>query len=206
MKPACESLKITLPPGKIFVLASASPRRSRLLKKILADFHVAAAGIDEEEILSRHTGSTPEAAARHLAEAKASRIATGYDNALILGSDTLVVTAGGILGKPVDAADARRILQILSGSTHRIITGLCLIDTGSGKSLLQSEATSITMMAMSAEQISDYVKSGEPFGKAGAYAIQENGDQFVTHIDGNFDNIVGLPTRLTAAMIREIIS
>ena len=120
-----------------------------------------------------------------------------------LGADTVVVSARGeLLGKPEDASDARRILRSLSATTHRVITGVAVVIGETER--VSSETTRVTMGRMSAAEIDAYIASGECFGKAGAYAIQETGDRFVTHIDGSWSNVVGLPLALTTRLLAEV--
>ena len=181
----------------MLVLASASPRRRALLAEIGVDFVVDAAAIDE----SLPPGRAPAAAAAELARRKARAVAERRrDGRPVLAADTLVVSADGeVLGKPVDAADARRMLRRLSGTTQSVITGVCLLVLGT--EYVDSVATRVTMRALSEDEIEDYVQSGEPFGKAGAYAIQETGDRFVTAVEGSHSNVVGLPVERVTELL-----
>jgi septum formation protein len=147
-------------------------------------------------------GVAPESAARAIAERKARAVADATDDG-VLAADTIVVAASGeILGKPRDADDARRMLGALSGTTHRVITGVCLA-THRGVRLAGASATTrVTMRALVPAEIDEYVASGESFDKAGAYAIQESGDRFVTGVDGSWTNVVGLPLETVELMFR----
>jgi len=125
---------------------------------------------------------------------------------IVIAADTIVVARGELLGKPADAADARRMLATLAGTTHEVITGVALGARPSGHECIGSSVTRVTMRALEPREIDDYVASGEPFGKAGAYAIQESADRFVTHLDGDFDNVVGFPSRLFLELRRTLAS
>lgn len=187
-------------PGKRLVLASSSPRRRALLAEAGYHFDVFAADVDE----SLTAGLTPEAAAVEVARRKAVAVAANVNSAVILAADTIVVTAsGGVVGKPVDEADARRMLRDLSNSTHRVVTGVYVIDTESGRAAGRAVSTKVVFGAMTDAQIDAYVVSGEAMGKAGAYAIQETGDRFVEKTEGSFTNIVGLPMEAVEEMLKE---
>jgi septum formation protein len=166
----------------MLVLASASPRRRDLLRDIGLVFRVEAVAVDE----TPPAGLAPRAVAEALAERKAEAVSA--ESGPVLAADTLVVAQDGeILGKPVDAADAARILRKLSGTTHAVVTGVCL-RTADGRRTA-SAVTRVTMRALS-------------FGKAGAYAIQEHGDRFVERVDGSWTNVVGLPVEVVADLLR----
>lgn len=178
-------------------LASASPRRRDILAHHGYAFEVRAADVDE----SPPAGEPPERVAELLALRKAQAIRDDVTGGTVIGADTLVVGDGDVLlGKPVDAADARRILGRLSGTTHRVITGVALI-AADGRTAVGHEVTHVTMRPMSADEIDAYVASGESFDKAGAYAIQEHGDAFVTRLDGDYENVVGFPAARFATLL-----
>lgn len=179
------------------ILASASPRRNELLKKLYREFTVFPADI--EEILPEDIG--PEFAPLFLAAEKAEAVADRFPKDLIIASDTIVVCDGEIFGKPKDSADAKRMIQKLSGNTHKVITGCC-IRIGDAQTTF-SEESLVTFYELKENEINSYVESGEPMGKAGAYAIQQTGGLFVQRIEGDFYNIVGLPI---ARLKREIES
>ena len=172
------------------VLASASPRRAELLARMGVAFEIVPAHVDE----SSPPGADPAAEAVRLAEAKAAEVAARVPPGIVIGADTLCALEGEILGKPRDRAHAREMLRRLSGTRHHVITGLCVIDSTTGRRAAEAVATAVTMRPMTDEQIRDYVASGEADGKAGAYAIQETADRYVARIEGSFDNVVGLPT------------
>jgi septum formation protein len=181
----------------MLVLASASERRRELLARLGVQFEVVTSGADE----SAPPGTAPDEVARVIARRKAMSVAPTRDEP-VLAADTIVVSADGeILGKPADAADARRILAKLSGTTHCVVTGVCLA-TGRGARLAtESCSTSVTMRPLGDDEIAAYVATGECFDKAGAYAIQETADRFVTRVDGSFTNVVGLPLELVSRML-----
>lgn len=183
----------------MLVLASASPRRRELLGELGIEFRVQAADVDE----TPPPRATPEAAAREIARRKALAVFASASGATVLAADTIVVAADGeFLGKPADAADARRMLGKLSATTHRVVTGVCLARAGAAPRE-ESDTTTVTMRALAPAEIEAYVASGECDDKAGAYAIQETGDRFVTRVEGSWTNVVGLPMELVERMLRD---
>ena len=175
------------------LLASASPRRAELLRAAGFDFEVRAADVDE----SRRPGETPDAYVRRVAESKVQAITRGAPDAAILGADTAVVIDGSVLGKPAGAFDAARMLRLLSGRTHEVLTGVCLSTAPAGAGRLTRVARTLVEFApLSQREIDWYVGSGEPIDKAGAYAIQGLASRFVTRIEGSHSNVVGLPVAL----------
>lgn len=184
--------------SRALVLASASPRRQSLLAEAGYRFEVVPADVDE----SLPAGLTPADAAVAIALRKAEAVARLRPGEVVLGADTIVVAPGPkILGKPADEADARKMLRELSGSTHVVITGVGIIDAGSGRRVSLAVATTVVFGRMTDAEIDAYVASGEALGKAGAYAIQETGDRFVKAVDGSFTNIVGLPMEAVSEML-----
>jgi septum formation protein len=183
-----------------WILASASPRRGELLKKLGHPFRVVVPEVDE----SFEAGASPTAVAQTLAYRKARAVAGSLARGMVIGADTVVSLGGAILGKPRDRAEAIAILSRLSGTTHAVITGVCVMDAATGRSLTASETTRVTMRKMSPEEIAAYVHSGEADGKAGAYAIQETGDRYVEKLEGDLDNVVGLPLRLVETLRRRM--
>lgn len=182
---------------KQLILASSSPRRKQLLTDAGYEFAIVEPADDEDA----PDGLSPEEHAKLLAARKAKSVAEGLADGLVLGSDTVVTYEGEILGKPVDARHAVEILSRLSGTRHAVITAVCLTDAATGVEMCDAETTAIQMRDVPLEAIEAYVATGECFGKAGAYAIQENGDAFIERIDGSFSNVVGLPLELLAAML-----
>ena len=179
------------------ILASSSPRRRQLLAQAGYGFRVVAPG-DEEDAPD---GLSPAEHAKRLARRKARSVADGLDSGTVLGADTVVALGGEIIGKPDDARHAVEILSKLSGTTHECITAVCLIDAATGEEACDAAATAIRMRAAPRGEIEAYVATGECFGKAGAYAIQETADAFIEEIDGSFSNVVGLPMELLGSML-----
>ncbi|MBI2082035.1 MAG: septum formation protein Maf [Deltaproteobacteria bacterium] len=172
-------------------LASTSPRRKNLLARLGIPFEVV-----PPTFLEHETTLTPSEETLLFAEEKARSIASPPPNALILGCDTLIACDGQKLGKPEDAADAKRILKILSGKTHEVHTALFLLDTQNGSSKRHLETTRVTFRRLSDPEIATYVATGEPFGKAGAYAIQGRARGFITKIEGDEESVIGLPLKI----------
>jgi septum formation protein len=171
------------------ILASESPRRRELLA--IAGFQFSVRALPIEEV--RMPGATPIQYARRLALEKAVA-AVPRPGEIVLGADTVVVVEDRILEKPADAADARAMLRLLSGREHAVITGICLVhDDGS---VSDHAATAVRFAAMSEAEIEEYAASGEPMGKAGAYAIQGLASKFVERIEGCYFNVMGLPVSL----------
>jgi septum formation protein len=192
--------------GERLVLASASPRRAAILRAVGWPFDKSPADIDE----TRHPNEEPVAYVERLALQKAqataqrlSSTASSSERCLILGADTVVVVERELLGKPIDEADARRMLKLLSGRWHEVITGLALLRAGLREqdSQVAHERTLVRFASLTAREIDWYVASGEPMDKAGAYAIQGRAARFVEEIQGDYLNIVGLPVRLLYKMM-----
>jgi nucleoside triphosphate pyrophosphatase len=169
------------------VLASASPRRAELLKSAGFQFSVITAAIDE----SARPGESPEEYVRRLAREKALMASAGAPGVTILAADTTVVVDRELLGKPSDLRDARRMLRLLQGRRHHVYTGVAVWRLGALREAV--EVTAVDFAPMTAEEIDWYVASGEPLGKAGAYAIQGLASRFVSRIEGSYSNVVGLP-------------
>jgi len=181
------------------ILASASPRRRELLTQAGFSFTVKAADIDESVL----PGEDPEAYVTRLAREKARTIFDAVDDAeaVVLGADTTVVLDGEILGKPVDKADAVRMLRGLSGRTHRVITGVAVV-TGRGAEVA-AEVTEVWFSEISDREIAEYVETGEPMDKAGAYGIQGRAGKWIPRIEGCYFNVMGLPLARVSAMLEE---
>jgi len=173
------------------VLASGSPRRAEILERAGWPHEIIVAGIDET-LLPKEDAA---AYVQRLARSKAEKVASGLDHGLVLGADTTVVVADQILGQPVDAADARRMLELLNAKWHEVLTGVALVRVG-GETRGGYETTRVRFAEMSDEEIDWYISSGEPFGKAGAYGIQGKASLFIEEIEGDYFNIMGLPIRL----------
>lgn len=208
----------------MLVLASASPRRQELLRSAGISFTVQPADIDETPL----AGELPEDCAERLARDKALTVWRTRPHEVVLGADTIVVADNELLAKPLDADDAARMLRLLAGREHLVITGVCLVRTaasgrlpvGSGTETYQGsqythnspsdpciitahETTVVTMSKVSEAEIRDYVATGEPMDKAGAYAIQGIASRWIPRIEGDYSNVVGLPVALVYKMLRD---
>jgi septum formation protein len=183
------------------ILASSSPRRQELLRQAGYCFQVRAGRVAEDAV---DAGGPVAPYVESLAYLKAMAAvdAHGLDAGLVLGADTAVELQGAVIGKPADAADARRILGRLAGSTHHVVTGLALVDVAACRRHLAHETTAVRMKPMSDAEIAAYVASGEALGKAGAYALQETGDRYVEAIEGSYTYVVGLPMELLERMLK----
>lgn len=184
------------------ILASNSPRRQQLLRNAGFEFEVRPSKLQE----IRYPGETPDNFARRAAREKALDVAASSPpDSLVLGADTVVVIDGEILGKPAGPEDASRMLRMLSGSTHRVVTGVCLIRARDRVEALEHETTLVTFRPLGEREILDYVQSGEPFGKAGAYGIQGLASKFVARIEGCYFNVVGLPIALVYEILEPFL-
>lgn len=180
------------------VLASASPRRQELLARLRIPF-----AVEPSHIPELHPPGPPAAALAAVALDKARAVAGRWTagRAVILGADTEVVLDGRYMGKPRDAADAVRILSALSGRTHEVITGVALVEAPPGREATAAVTTRVTMTAATQEEIAAYVATGEPFDKAGGYAVQGLGARLVARVDGCLTNVVGLPVETTRRLL-----
>ncbi|HBB88796.1 MAG TPA: septum formation inhibitor Maf [Blastocatellia bacterium] len=181
------------------ILASGSPRRMELLRAVGWPFDAVAADIDE----AVRAGEDAVSYVKRLALTKAQTVASRSPESLVLGADTTVVVGGEILGQPIDDDDARRMLNLLSGKWHEVLTGVALLRADQEAPLVDHETTRVRFAEMSVEEIDWYVATGEPRGKAGAYGIQGHAALFVEEIAGDYFNIVGLPLRLVYEMVRK---
>ena len=184
-----------LPLGRI-VLASASPRRAELLRAAGIDFEVAAANVDETLL----PDETPREHVTRLAEAKARAVHARDGGRIVLGADTVVVVDTRILGKPVDEADAKRMLTLLSARTHEVLTAVSVFHPGEIVDT-RVEATTVEFAPLSDADIEWYVGTGEPLDKAGTYAVQGLASRFIPRIEGSSSNVVGLPVALVYQML-----
>jgi septum formation protein len=173
------------------VLASSSPRRTEILNRAGWPHEIMVAGIDE----SLMPNEEPAVYVQRLARSKAAAVASRLEKGIVLGADTTVVISGQILGQPVDDGDARRMLDLLNGKWHEVLTGVALVKVG-GESRVAYETTRVRFAEMSQSEIDWYISTGEPFGKAGAYGIQGKAALFIEEIQGDYFNIMGLPIRL----------
>jgi septum formation protein len=181
----------------MLVLASASPRRRELLAQAGYSFEVHPAHIPEEP----YPNEDPAAYVTRLAREKAQAVFNelGDPQATVLGADTTVALDNHILGKPESPADAARMLRLLSGRTHRVLTGVALVTATSTE--VAAESTAVTFLALSDEEIEAYIATGEPMDKAGAYAIQGRAARWIPRIEGCYFNVVGLPIALVSSLL-----
>ena len=191
---------------RMLILASASPRRQELLRNAGISFSVQPANVPEQHL----AGEAPDQYVRRLAREKAEAVASRAEaDAVILAADTEVVldlVSGSPLGKPRDEGDAVKMLKILSGRSHYVITGVCLMwrdKNGEWQSKDASETTLVQMLQISEEEMRGYVATGEPMDKAGAYAIQGMASRWIPRIEGCYFNVVGLPVPLVYRMLQE---
>jgi len=183
------------------LLASTSPRRAEILSSAGWPFEIVKGSVDE----SLREGEAADAYVRRLARDKAMNAAANLRAGLILAADTTVVIDDEILGQPEDDDDARRMLTMLSGKTHEVLTGVALVRAENPSTLIvDHETTRVRFSSMSQDEIDWYVATGEPRGKAGAYAIQGRAALFIDGVEGDYFNIVGLPIRLVYKLAREI--
>lgn len=184
-------------PPKPIILASSSPRRAELLKKIGLAFHVHPSAVDEDDLLHL----APVAMVEALAQRKAAAVAQAYEHALVIGADTTVVLDDVILSKPASHEDACEMLAKLSGRTHIVYTAFALLDRPSDRRLTTTESTEVTFRNLNAQEIAAYVSTGAAMDKAGAYGIQDFSAVFTERINGCFYNVVGFPlTRFYLAL------
>lgn len=191
----------------MLVLASASPRRRELLAQAGYSFEVHPAHIPEDPkpgeepiaYVTRLAREKAEAVFRQLRAAGGNTTQAAAEDLAVLGADTTVTLDDHILGKPEDAADAARMLRLLSGRTHRVITGVALVSAGAAE--VAAEVTAVRFLTLSEGEIADYIATGEPMDKAGAYAIQGRAARWIPRIEGCYFNVVGLPLALVAGMI-----
>ena len=186
------------------ILASSSPRRAEILRHAGFTF----------DVYRTHTDETPRphesarAHVRRIALAKAHlaarREARRNRPAVVIGADTVVVVHGEIFGKPADVKEARRMLRLLSGRTHRVLTGVCIVRVPDGREIEDVETTRVRFLKLTNQEIDDYIATGEPFDKAGGYGIQGIGGRFIASIEGCYFNVMGLPLSRVWSMLREV--
>ena len=188
-------------PHPPLILASSSPRRRQLLAEAGYRFRIMDPPIGEPEQMS------PDVPPSHQAEAlsyfKARVVAGQLDAGVIIAADTIVACGGKVFGKPIDAGDARGILTALIGRRQEVITGVTLLDAGSGQRLIAHDTTTVWMRELAADTIEGYLAGSGWVGKAGAYGIQDRADAFVERIEGSFTNVVGMPMELVASMLAQ---
>ena len=182
-------------PDPLLILASASPRRAHLLRGLGVSFDVRATDVPEDIA----PGEDAAVAAERLARVKAAAVSAGERQA-VLAADTVVTCEGQVLGKPASPEDARRMLRLLSGRAHEVVTGVCLLAGGVARTAV--DRTRVTMAALTEAEIDWYVATGEPLDKAGAYHVDGKGALFITRIEGSPSNVAGLPVRRVLELAR----
>jgi septum formation protein len=185
------------------ILASASPRRKQLLAE--AGYKFISVTPDIDELAFPMEGQTACAYAKQLALAKAKSVAEKHPDCLVIGADTVVDFNGEIIGKPADAKDAEQITRKLFSAPHKVITGLAIVRLSDSIEIVESDTTIVYPKKMTAEQIAEHIKSGSWRDKAGAYAIQETGDEFVEKIEGSLTNVMGMPMELLQRLLKNFI-
>lgn len=201
MKKISRLIKLDLP----LVLASKSPRRRKLLTQIGLKFDIIPSSIDESKI--KYKGKPADYAER-LALEKARHVASSLSKrSIVIGSDTIVVLDEKVLNKPKDEKDAARMIRTLSGRTHVVFTGIAIIDSGTGQTYSSFQKTEVTFRNLEDEEIEAYIETGSPMDKAGAYGIQDDfGAVFVSHVNGCYYNIVGLPLEMLYSGLKTFVS
>ena len=182
------------------ILASGSPRRAEILNSVGWSFEKYISDVDESEIV----GESAEDYVQRLAKTKAEKVAENFTDEIVLGADTTVVIDDQIIGKPSDLEDARRMLEMLSGNWHEVLTGVALVKNGNSAVGLQK--TKVKFAGMSDKEIKFLVENGEPLDKAGAYAVQAQAALFIEKIEGDYWNVVGLPVNLVFNLFKKLNS
>ena len=180
------------------ILASGSPRRRELLGEMGVEFEIDVPDVDET------VGGTPDKMVAVLAERKARAVAERRDGGLIVAADTLVALDDRALGKPADDEEAKEMLRALSGRTHDVFTGVCVLDAASGRAMVEAVRTGVRFREISDAEIEAYVATGEPRDKAGAYAIQGGAGAFVDGYEGSRTDVIGLPVEKLTEMLKEM--
>jgi septum formation protein len=182
------------------ILASRSPRRAEILDSVGWSYEIIVAGVDE----TLRSGERPLDYVQRLALAKAEAVSAKVERGLVLGADTTVVVDGQILGQPTDSDDARRMLRLLNGRWHEVVTGVALVPAGSAQRQVSHQITRVRFAELTNDEIDWYVSTHEPMDKAGAYGVQGKAALFIEEIQGDYFNVVGLPIRLVYEMATRI--
>lgn len=185
------------------ILASASPRRKQLLAEAGYKFSSVRPDIDESAFPAGRV--SPCEYVRRLALAKAKNVAAGHPDCLVIGADTVVDFNGEIIGKPADVKEAEQIIRKLFSAPHKVITAVAIVRIVDGTEIVESDTTTVYPKQMTAEQLAEHIKSGSWRDKAGAYAIQEGGDEFVEKIEGSLTNVMGLPMELLGRLLEKYV-
>jgi septum formation protein len=184
------------------ILASGSPRRAQLLGEMVRSFRILPGDVDEEQA----EGETPDAYVVRVSREKAESVADGLEprtgGCWILAGDTIVVLGEAVLGKPGDGDRARRMLEQLQDRRHEVITGICLLNRKQAVCCLEAVRTQVWMRRIEPEEMDVYIRTGEPFDKAGGYAIQGYGGRFIRKIEGSYSNVIGLPMERLGELFR----
>ena len=183
-----------------FILASASPRRKLLLEQAGYDFDISVSGVDE----SKYSADNSLDFTMELALAKAKDVSAKHPDKYVLGADTIVDFNGEIIGKPDDAAHAEKITRMLFSGPHDVITGVAVVRKSDNTEIVHAAITRVYPNELTEEQIAEHIAKGDWQGKAGAYGIQESGDEFVERVDGSFTNVIGLPMELIAEIFSSL--
>ncbi len=181
------------------ILASSSPRRKEILKRANIPFRVETSNYEEDMTLDLK----PEDLVKYLSEEKAKDIAFKYKDAIIIGADTLISFQGKVLGKPGDKVRAKEMLKSLSGKSHSVFTGYAILDTKNGKKLTNAVETKVYFNKLLENEIDEYVATGEPIDRVGSYSINGLGRKLINRIDGDYDNVVGLPLQSLAKDLKK---
>jgi len=181
------------------VLASSSPRREELLKRLGLNFTIVPSKINEDKFKS----IAPELMVQKLAQKKAEEVAALVEDTIIIAADTIVVKNKEIIGKPENKNDAKKMLQKLQGEKHTVYSGITVLSTETNNLLVDVDSTEVYLRSMNKQEINNYINTGEPFDKAGSYAIQGLGGIFVEKINGSYFNVMGLPIHKLAIMLKE---
>jgi septum formation protein len=185
------------------ILASASPRRAEILRNAGIQYEIRKTDVDESRLADESPGDYVRRLALAKAVSAAARNRNLDDEVIVLGADTVVVVDADILGKPVSPDDARTMLRRLSGRIHEVHTGLALLQIPATLQRVVEEVTRVHFASLTEREIEDYIATGEPFGKAGAYAIQGIGGRYVTRLEGCYFNVMGLPLARLWSLLRE---
>ncbi|MGA7225237.1 MAG: Maf family protein [Candidatus Acidiferrales bacterium] len=186
------------------ILASSSPRRAEVLRNAGFTFEIRPAPVDETRLPHQSAEAYVERVAEAKAQAAAAQARQAGEPAIIIAADTTVLIDGHILEKPADAADARRMLRLLNGRTHEVLTALAVINIATAQESLHVEKTRVEIVKLSEEEIANYIATGEPFDKAGAYGIQGIAGRFAARINGCYFNVLGMPLSRLWAMLHEL--
>lgn len=193
-----------MPDNKRFILASASPRRKLLLEKAGFEFDIIPSEVDESAFDTESVSSVDHT--KELALAKAKDVALKYPSQLVMGADTVVDFEGEIIGKPDDAEHAEEITRKLFSTPHKVITGIALVKIVDKIEIVEADVTIVYPKQLTEDQIAEHIRKEDWKGKAGAYGIQETGDEFVERIEGSFTNVIGLPMELVEEMLGKAVS